>query len=74
MIVKNSDDAHEIVNKNPELSWEGWTIVRTVQDDYAEYLAIGTFNREDGRWYRKEKFPLHEFGWDIPDSVVRDEE
>lgn len=73
MIVDSSLVADDIVKKNPRLSWDGWTIVYMTQDDYAEFLSVGFFNREDGKWYRRELFPLTEFGWELPDSVVENE-
>jgi hypothetical protein len=73
MIVSDVNEMHEIVRNNSALSWDGWVVVKSVQDDYAEYLASGFYNREDSRWYRRERYPLHEFGWEIPDGVISNE-
>jgi len=70
MIVSDQINAEEIVNKNPNLSWDGWNIVYRVQDDYAEYLPIGVFDNLTMQWYRKTIYPCTEQGWDLPESVM----
>ena len=70
MIIKTIDQADEIVNNNLNLSWDGWDIIYMVQDDYAEYLSIGIFDKKDGKWYKRIVFSYGESGWEIPDSVI----
>lgn len=70
MIISDQNDAEEIVNKNPNLSWDGWNIVHLIQDDYAEFLPIGFFNKSTKQWYRKKIYPCTEQGWDLPESVM----
>lgn len=71
MIIKTVEEAEEFVSRTPNFSWDGWNIVHSVQDDYAEYLLVGVFNKDDGRWYRRTVFPCVDQGWEIPDSVAR---
>lgn len=70
MIIKTIDQAEELVKNNSNLSWDGWNIIYRVQDDYAEYLSVGVFNKSDGKWYKKIVFSYGDTGWDIPDSVI----
>lgn len=71
MILTEYTEAAEFVRNNDTLSWDGWNIVRDVQDDYAEYLPTGFFKREEGKWYKRVTFPLEADGWSIPDSYAR---
>ena len=70
MKITSLNDAETIVNNNPDLSWDGWNIVYIQQDDYAEFLHIGFFDKSSQKWYKKFVFECLEDGWDIPDSVI----
>lgn len=70
MKITSLDDAERIVENNPELSWDGWNIVYLVQDDYAEFLHIGLFDKSSQKWYKKFVFECSQDGWDILDSVI----
>jgi hypothetical protein len=70
MIVSDQNDVENIVNKNPDLSWDGWDVVHLVQDDYAEYLLIGVFDNSTRQWYKKTTYPCTDKGWDLPESVM----
>jgi hypothetical protein len=70
MIISDLNKMEEIVDKNSNLSWEGWNVVQLIQDDYAEYLINGVFDKKKLLWYRKNVFPCTEKGWDIPESVT----
>jgi hypothetical protein len=70
MIVSNLNDVEVIVKNNPSLSWDGWNIVCLIQDDYAEYLPIGVFDKITRQWYKKTTYPCNDKGWDLPESVI----
>jgi hypothetical protein len=70
MIISEQSSAEDIVNKNPNLSWDGWNIVHRVQDDYAEYLPVGVFDNLTLQWYRQTVYPCTEMGWELPESVM----
>lgn len=70
MLIDSLEQMEIIVNKNPQLRWTGWDIEHLVEDDYAEYLQIGTYDRSSGKWYRKSVYHCTEKGWEIPESVV----
>jgi len=70
MKITSLDDAERIVENNPQLSWDGWNIVYLVQDDYAEFLHIGLFDKSSQKWYKKFVFECSQDGWDILDSVI----
>jgi hypothetical protein len=69
MIIATIDEAEEFVNNHQNFTWDGWDIVYMVQDDYAEYLAAGIFNKEEKKWYRRIIY-AYDGGWNIPNSVI----
>lgn len=71
MIIQTMGDAEQFVSNNPNFTWDGWDIVYTVQDDYAEYLPVGIYNREENKWYRRSIYAYGDNGWNIPDSVLK---
>lgn len=70
MLISNLNEAENIVSKSPKLSWDGWNIIYCVQDDYAEYLSIGSFNPLTRLWYRKTTYPCTHKGWNLPKLLV----
>jgi hypothetical protein len=70
MLITDLNKMEQIVSSNPSLTWSGWDVIQLTQDDYAEYLSVGVFNRETSKWYKKTVFPCTEDGWDIPESVM----
>lgn len=71
MILKTLDEAETFVQNTKGFEWEGWNIIKLVQDDYAEFLPIGSFNRNDGKWYRKSVYLYNNDCWEIPDSAAK---
>lgn len=57
----------EIVKYSPELSWEGWDVVRHTKSNGAAYSADGAF--VNGHWHKKKVFPITEQGWHVPESI-----
>jgi hypothetical protein len=70
MLISNIQDMERIVEEVPHLHWDGWDVIHIVQDDYAEYLPIGFYNRATKMWYRKEVYRPDKFGWEIPSAVM----
>ena len=70
MLINDIKQMEDIVNKHRHLSWAGWSVVSLKQDDYAEYLSEGFFDKSTGRWYRKSVYSCGDNGWEIPDSVL----
>lgn len=70
MKVTDLNQAEELVKINPHLSWDGWNIVLLKEDEYAEFLSSGYFDRNTEKWYRRQVFPCKDNGWNIPDSVL----
>lgn len=72
MVIKNLDDAEVIVDNNPNLSWDGWTIIHKVQDDSAEYDIRGSYDREVGKWFRRIPYQyVDNTGWVVPNSLSK---
>ena len=70
MLISDIHVMEEIIAKNENLHWDGWNVVRSIEDDSAQYQACGYYNKVLGKWYRKETYFLDGIGWDIPDAVV----
>jgi hypothetical protein len=73
MLIADMKAMEEIVEKNPELHWEGWNVVRITQGDNAEYQKNGFYNRATGKWHIREVYKLDGIGWDIPNAVIFNE-
>jgi hypothetical protein len=71
MQIQTLEDAEAIVQSNSNLSWDGWTIVHSVQDDSAEYDVSGAYDRRVGKWFRRISYPVNGTGWDIPKSLLK---
>ena len=67
MKISNLNEAEGLVEKDDRLSWDGWDIVCFIQDDYAEFLSIGFFDKNSQSWYKRYVFKCKEDGWDLPD-------
>lgn len=70
MIIDDIVKMDILVEKNPNLRWDGWNVVQLIQDDYAEFLVNGVYDRETSKWYRKTVYACSEKGWEIPESVM----
>ncbi len=70
MIVSSLSQMENLVDKNKNLSWDGWDVVSYAKKSNSEFMNNGSFNRNNGKWYTKTVYPCHENGWNIPDSVL----
>ena len=70
MKISDMQEMDEIVKASKSLSWDGWDVVHIVQDDSAEFLPTGTFDKLTLQWYKKTVFTCTEEGWEIPESVM----
>lgn len=64
MIVKDLKAMENIVAKNNNLHWDGWTVVETKQSDIAKTAINGI--RRNGKWFLAKTFVPDRNGWDIP--------
>ena len=71
MLVTNLDEMERIVAHRPDLSWEGWDVVKYVSKDNAIYSKDGAF--KDGKWLIKKVFSLTEQGWHLPNHIGRED-
>jgi hypothetical protein len=70
MLVNDILDMEKIVDNSKYLHWEGWSVIHSVPDEYAEMSNEGYFNRSLGGWYKKKVYHCGTSGWDIPDAVI----
>lgn len=60
------DEAHDLVESNRFLSWDGWDIVTRRKSDAAWADKRGVF--VDGQWWLQFRYPLRSDGtWGVPD-------
>jgi hypothetical protein len=59
----------EIVAGHPDLSWNGWDVVRRKQNSNAQFDPKGIC--VNGVWYKQYVYPITESGWSLPESLVR---
>lgn len=69
MLITSYEYAHQVVEKNNVLSWNGWDIVETKQNPAAEFTETG--QRINGVWSYVNIYPLTENGWEVPKKYVR---
>lgn len=67
MLIDNLSKMERIVDSHPELSWDGWSVVRYKRNPSAQFDPSGAFYK--GSWHKKFVFPLTETGWSIPDNI-----
>jgi len=69
MLVNNLDYMEKIVSENKDLDWYGWDVVKYTKSSSAIFSPDGIFR--NGEWHKKRIFPLTESGWQIPNSIGR---
>ena len=69
MLVTSYEYAHQIVDSNKNLSWDGWNILEVKESLSAEYKPDGKLI--NGKWHYVKSFNLTENGWEVPTKYVR---
>jgi hypothetical protein len=59
----------KIVASHRELTWDGWTVVQSYQNNIGWKYPNGAFIK--GRWYTQKRYVPGSDGWDIPSKLVR---
>lgn len=67
-IVKTLETMEAIVEKNKQLSWDGWTVVETFPSEKAYYSKFGVY--KNNKWQMRKEFIPSIQGWEIPDKYV----
>lgn len=68
MKITSIKEMENIVNSNPDMEWDNWTVVIYTDDD-GYYTKNGVYR--DGRWRTKYRFNMVEYGmWIIPDRFI----
>jgi hypothetical protein len=70
MLVTSLEEMEHIVSSRGDLSWDGWDIVKYINNSNALYAKDSEFR--DGKWMKKKVFPLTEDGWYLPNSIGRE--
>lgn len=68
MRINNKETMDSIIQANPDMEWDNWTVVVYTDDD-GYYTKNGVFR--NGRWMTRYKFHMNEYHvWLIPDRFV----
>jgi len=68
MIIKSLQQMEEIVSKNKNLIWDGWTVVSLNATNSGMLSKDGILI--NNKWYLQKRFELTENGWEIPSKIV----
>lgn len=68
MIINNLETMEDIVSKNKNLYWDGWTVVNKYKSDKAKTSKFGSYI--DGKWFITKRYEPNRQGWDIPESLL----
>lgn len=64
------DQAETLVVKRNDVSWDGWTLVRTRSNPSGWLRQNGTFNRDTGQWATTDRFEVQSDGtYNIPKVI-----
>lgn len=69
MLVTSYEYAHQLVENNKFLSWDGWDIVEFKPNDSAMFTPDGAYR--NGSWGFMKVFKLNNDGWKVPKHYVR---
>jgi len=64
----NYDQAHTLVDKFPNLFWEGWDIVEWKSNRDGFYKKNGMYR--NGRWGTAVRYSPGDKGWKVPKKYV----
>jgi hypothetical protein len=67
MLIDSLNKMERIVDSHPELSWDGWDVIRHKKNPSAQFDSTGCFYK--GSWHNKFVFALTENGWSIPENI-----
>jgi hypothetical protein len=68
MFIKTIEEMNKIVSENKELSWDGWTVVKSFKSDKAKTSKDGKLI--NGIWHIQQRFEPTENGWSIPEKII----
>jgi len=66
MIISDLNKMEEIVNKNSNLSWDGWNVIHLSKSNSAMYKQNGAF--VNNTWNIKTVYEPGKNGWNIKSS------
>jgi hypothetical protein len=68
MVIASLSKMEKVVESNPELMWDGWTVIHSYQSEKARTSKFGALVK--GKWHMQRRFEPTEKGWDIPNRFV----
>lgn len=68
MQITSLDKMEEIVSKNRDLYWDGWTVVNRYRSKNASTSKDGVYVNQT--WLIDKRFEPNRNGWDIPERFV----
>jgi hypothetical protein len=67
MLVTDLELMEKIVASRKDLEWDGWDVVRYSNHSNAIFHKNGAYR--NGKWVKKNIFPLTEDGWHITNTI-----
>jgi hypothetical protein len=67
MLVTDLKHMEKIVSSRGDLEWEGWNVVKYSKSEKSIFSVDGAYRK--GYWCKKKVFPITENGWNVPDSI-----
>ncbi len=68
MLISSLEQMEEIVEKNDNLSWDGWTVLENKTKENGIMSAEGRY--VNGRWIVQKRYEATASGWEIPNKLV----
>jgi hypothetical protein len=70
MIIDNKDKMENIIQNNPNLKWDNWSVIAFKNED-GYYTKNGIF--KDGKWMTQYRFDMIDYNtWNIPDKFLKE--
>jgi hypothetical protein len=66
--ISDYNDAHRVVDRSPNLFWDGWTIVEFRNNPDASSYKNGMYR--NGKWGTARRYEPSRDGWTVPKRYV----
>jgi hypothetical protein len=68
MLISSLEQMEDIVEKNDNLSWDGWTVLENRTKENGVMSKDGAY--VNGKWIVQKRYEATTDGWEIPNKLV----
>lgn len=68
MLISSLEQMEDIVEKNDNLSWDGWTVLENRTKENGVMSKDGAY--VGGKWIVQKRYEATTDGWEIPNKLV----